>query len=233
MMRFSFKAVLAVTLLSTCAPAFAQEIVVTASRRSGSGPATSPPIIVLKRTADFAVLSVEITGDTRDEAKRHQEIFDMVRSAIERAPKYNVELSVGTYVIEPLTLGNYRSLTLADGNRDDTDKVSFLVKARLTQGMDAKDALDRITRFVKELPAVGRALIERDGDLSLSVVNPNQYRTQIIDLIAADAQASATKFGTGYGVQVTGLDRPVEWGRASLTEVMLYLPSAYTVVPRN
>jgi len=75
--------------------------------------------------------------------------------------------------------------------------------------------------------------METQGDLTLSVVSPDQYRGQIIDLIAADAAASAAKFGPGYGVQVSGLDRPVEWARASLTEVALYLPASYTVRPKD
>ena len=66
----------------------------------------------------------------------------------------------------------------------------------------------------------------------LSMIRPDQYRAQIIDLIAADAAASAAKFGPNYGVDVSGLDRPVEWTRAGPLDVFLYLPAAY-VVRRN
>jgi hypothetical protein len=69
------------------------------------------------------------------------------------------------------------------------------------------------------------------GDLTLSVVGPDQYRGRIVDLIAADARATAAKLGPDYGVEASGLERPVEWSRASLTEVFLYLPYRYTVVP--
>jgi hypothetical protein len=43
---------------------------------------------------------------------------------------------------------------------------------------------------------------------------------------------SNAKLGADYAVEVKGLDRPVEWSRASLTEVLLYVPYSYTVVPR-
>jgi hypothetical protein len=69
------------------------------------------------------------------------------------------------------------------------------------------------------------------GDLTLSIVGPDQYRSRIIDLVAADAKATAAKLGPDYAVEAKGLDRPVEWSRASLTEVFLYVPYAYTVVP--
>jgi hypothetical protein len=191
------------------------------------------PIITLRRTADFAVQEVKVAGDTRETVKRRDEIYAMVRGAIELASKYDVELATGEYVVEPLTTANYKNLPLSNDGRPDTDKAVFLVKTRLAPGVDAKTALDRIARFLKAVPTVGRAEMTEQGNLTLSVVSPDQYRPQIIGLIAADAEATAAKFGPGYGVEVRGLDRPVEWARASLTEVFLYLPSAYVVRPKN
>ena len=60
----------------------------------------------------------------------------------------------------------------------------------------------------------------RGGTLTLSIVAPDQYRGQILDLIAADARAIAARFGPDYAVEARGLDRPVEWRRASSTEVV-------------
>lgn len=237
-MRKLTKASIAMALLGVAAPALAQEVVVTGQRRGAylnaeTNQSSSRPIINLRRTADFAVQTVHVIGDTREEDKRQEEIYAMVRGAIELADKHGVELSTGDYIVEPLTLANYKSLILGSGGRSDTNVANFLVKAKLTAGMDAKTALDRITKFVKAVPPVGRAEIEALGSLTLSVINPDQYRAQITDLIVADAAATAAKFGPDYGVQATGLDRPVEWARASLTEVFLYLPAAYTVLPKR
>ena len=237
-MRMLFKALIATTMLSAAAPALAQEVVVTAQRRGAYlnaevNQSSSRPIINLRRLADFAVQPVQIQGDTRDALKRREEIYAMLRNAIELAAKHGVELAVGDYLVEPLTLANYKNLTLAGGNRSDTDVARFLIKAKLVPGMDAKTALERITKFVAAVPAVGRAEIDTLGSLTLSVVNPDQYRGQIIDLIVADSAAIAAKFGADYGVDATGLDRPVEWARASLIEVFLYLPASYTVRPKD
>lgn len=229
-------------LIGGALPAAAQEVVVTGSRISALGTSNSvttlssnmpAPVLTLRRTADFAVQSVTVTGDTRDPAKRRQEIYDMIRGAIALSEKSGVQLAVGQFVVEPLTLDNYKNLTLSNGNRSDSEEVTFLVKTPLSPGMDAKAALDRITRFIKAVPTVGRAEMEADGDLTLSVVKPEQYRGAIVDLISAEAAGTAGKFGPGYGVSVTGLDRPVQWARASLTEVSLYLPINYEVRPKN
>jgi len=70
------------------------------------------------------------------------------------------------------------------------------------------------------------------GDLTLSVVAPDQYRPEIGRVIAADAAAMAAKFGPDYAVEVRGLNRPVDWTRASLTEVFLYIPYELLIRPK-
>jgi hypothetical protein len=208
----------------------AEEIMVTGSRIQRDDDEDRLPVIGLTRTADFAVQQVTIIGDTREEQKRRDEIFAMARGAIELAGRRgDIDLATGSTTVEPLTLSNYRNLPLSSDGRPDTDRVSFLIKTKLA-GTDAKAALERIAAFIKAVPTVGRAEMRASGDLTLSIVNPDQYRGQIVDLVAADARATAARLGVDYGVEATGLDRPVEWSRASLTEVFLYVPYRYTVV---
>jgi hypothetical protein len=227
---------IALTIAST-APAIAQdlsgsEIVVTGMRREADGYDASIPAIGLRKVADFAVQQVIVVGDTRESARRRDEIFAMIRGAIERAGgSGGIELATGEMVVEPLTLANYRNLKLQSDGRPDTDRTTFLIKTRMATGGDAKAALDRIDAFVKAVPPVGRAEMRRSGDLTLSIVSPDQYRGRIVDLVAADARATAARLGPEYAVEARGLDRPVEWSRASLTEVFLYLPYSYTVMP--
>lgn len=211
-----------------------EEVVVTAMRREANDYDEHIPAIGLRRIADFAVQEVVVSGDTRDPDKRYNEIYQMIRGAIELAGKQGgIELATGEMIVEPLTLANYRTLTLRNDGRPDSDKTTFLVKTRLSGSADAKAALDRINAFVKAVPTVGRAELKPSGDLTLSVVGPDQYRGQIVDLVAADARSTATKVGAEYAVEAKGLDRPVEWSRASLTEVFLYVPYSYSVVPRR
>lgn len=208
------------------------EIVVTGTRiRDPDEPGGNRPAVGLRRLADFAIMGVSIAGDTREAPRRREEILTMVRNAIELAQRSGLELATGDFIVEPLTLANYRNLPMANDGRQDTDRVSFLVKVRLEAGTDAAAALARIERFVHAVPANGRAEIRANGELTLSVVAPDQYRGQILDLVAADSRAAAQRFGPNYAVEARGLDRPVEWARASLTEVFLYIPYAITVRP--
>lgn len=220
-------------------PALAQdyeqnEIVVTASRRESDGFNDARPVVGLRRPADFAILEVTIAGDTRDQTKRRAEIMAMVKSAIELAPKYGVELATGDEVVEPLTLANYRNLGFTNDSRPDTDRTSFLVKVRIAPGVDGMVARERIGKFIKAVPAEGRAEIRGSGDdLTLSIIGPDKYRGQILDIVTTDAKAVAARLGPDYGVELKGLDRPVEWSQQGLTDVFLYVPYNMVVRPKN
>ncbi len=219
-------------------PSFAQgiglsEVVVTAQRREADNYSADMPAIGLLRTADFVLQEVTITGDTRDKEGREAEIYDMIKGAIATAAHSGVQLAYGDHTVEPLTLQTYRSLTLQKDNRPESEKVSFLVKSPLSSTVDARAAQSRITAFVKSVKPVGRAQIEQSDDVSLSVVAPDKYRGAIADQIALDAKAMAARLGDGYAVEIEGLNRPVEWARSSLSEVMLYIPYKLVIVPKR
>jgi hypothetical protein len=205
---------------------------VTGSRREAESYDERVPAVGLRRTADFAIQPITVTGDTRDPDTRHEEIYQTIRKAIESAGAQGVQLAFGDAIVEPLTLANYRNLTLKKDNRPDSDRVELLVKAPLAGSTDAREATARIDRFLKSVKPVGRALIEANDDMTLSIVAPDQYRSAIGKIVAEDAAAMAGKFGPAYAVEVRGLNRPVEWARASLTEVLLYVPYELVIVPK-
>lgn len=208
------------------------EVIITAARRDIDGYDDRVPVIGLRRKADFALLEVTVTGDTRDAAKRHEEMYAMIRGAIQLADRRGIQLATGNTVVEPLTLSNYQQLSFKSDNRPDSERVSFLIKTPLAD-TDAKAAIAKMDGFIKAVPPVGRALITADDELTLSVVRPDQYRQQIVALVAADANATATQFGADYAIEARGIDRPVEWTRAGLTNVFLYVPYQLNVVPRR
>lgn len=235
-MRNLFKVSVAV-MMALVEPASAQEVIVTAQRgdfaNAPSGYAgivlPSRPVITLTRAADYVVFGIRVAGDTRDLKQRRADLLASIRGAIGLANKSGVELATGQYVLQPLTPEGLGNLSFVSDGRPDTDQTHFLVKVRIAPGMDLITARARVDRFVEAVKPIGRSTISVSFGPTLSMIRPDQYRSQIIDLIAADAVASAAKFGPGYGVDVSGLDRPVEWSRAGPLEVFLYLPAAYTV----
>jgi hypothetical protein len=206
------------------------EIVVTAQRASSDYLGDEQTVIGLRRTADSAVQQVQITSDSRDEDMRKREIHAMLESAINRASGAGVELVTGDFDLVPLTLSSYKDLIFGKGNRPDTSNVSFYVKAKLTGSTGS--AQSRIDSFIKGVPPSGRSLMEKQGDLTLTIINPDQYRDQIIKLVAAESLKYAGYFGGDYGVQVTGLNEQLSWAQASGTEVFLYIPYRFIIAPK-
>jgi hypothetical protein len=227
-------------LLGVASPALAQEedpggseIIVTGARRNYDNYDERVPAVGLKRVADFAIQPVRVTGDTRDADQRSKEMYETIRRAIDLVGAHGLQLAFGETIVEPLTPANYRDLTFGSAGRPDTSQVELMVKAPLGGNVDAREAVARIDRFLKAIKPDGRALVEKSDDLTLSIVKPDQYRAEIGQTIAGDAAAMAARFGPDYGVEVRGLNRPVEWSRAGLTEVMLYIPYELVIVPKR
>ncbi|MBS0480162.1 MAG: TonB-dependent receptor [Proteobacteria bacterium] len=215
------------------APAIAQEIVVTGSRMRSNG-AEDTAGIGIRRRADFAVQRVTVYGDARDKEARRKEILDTVRAAIQLGGKRAVQLAYGDAVIQPLTLANFADKLKfeKDEDRDDAEQVTFLIKTPLSDG-NALAAIDRLNAFIKAVPGVGRAVMAADGESGVSIVDPSQYRPQILAAIAADANAAAKLFGSDYAVEADNLATPVRWVLVSPTEVLLYIGHDLKVVPKR
>ena len=236
MKSFKILTILAVTsALSTAAFAqdnsnIAGEIVITAQRGSAVYLDDAQPVIGLRRTADSAIQSAEINSDSREEDVRKREIHAMLEAAINRATDAGVELVTGDFQLKPITLANYRELIFQRGIRPDTSLVSFYVKSKLAGSTGT--AQSRIDAFIKGVPATGRALMEKRGGLTLTIINPDQYRDAIVKLIAAESRKYAGFFGPDYGVEVTGLSEQLSWAQASGTEVFLYIPYRFSIKPK-
>lgn len=234
-------ALLAAFLLAAPAAAqdlSSQEIIVTASRIAaqdhdgGDGYFNAMPAVGLRQPADFLVQKVTIRGDTRDPEQRSREIRTMLADAIRRADAAGVELAYGDYILTRLTLDNVDDIALDRGNRPDSERVEFLVKARLGNTQSGEAAERQIARYIESVPEVGRAQMDNWGNSTLSIVGPDSYRPQIADKIAEDATAMARRMGDNYAVEVEGLNMPVQWARSGPGEVLLYIPYRLTIVPR-
>lgn len=207
------------------------EVRVSASRGGDGYFKESAPVIGLRRLADGAIQDISVTSDSRDLTVRRDEINAMLEAAIRKANAAGVELVTGNFELEAVTLANYRTLPVRAGRRSDTSEVVVTVKTKLSGPTDSAQA--RIDGFIKSVPATGRSLIEKNGVLQLTIVNPDQYRGQIVKLIADESRRASEAFGADYGVVVSGLDQHLVWNQASENEVFLYIPYRFTVQPKG
>jgi hypothetical protein len=229
----------AAACLAVCAmPSWAQsakapelgEVAVTGNRMNARYAQQDRPVIGMRRQADSVVLSIAVSSDSRDEATRKREIYSMLLSALDRANGAGLELVTGNFELTPVTKANYQEIPLVWAGRPDTSKADLMVKVKLDGSIDA--AQKRIDAFVKSISKSERGAVDKVSGLTLTIINPDQYRDTIVKLIAEHTRTYAGMFGPDYAVQINGIDGQVNWSQVSGTEVFLYIPYRYTIVPK-
>jgi hypothetical protein len=206
------------------------EVVVTGNRLNARYAQQDRPVVGLRRQADAAVLQIAVASDSRDEATRKREIHTMLLAALDRAGAAGVELVTGGFELVPVTRATYQDLPLVSAGRVDTSQATLMVKVKLAGSI--ADAEKRLDAFIKSVPRSGRGTVDKSGALALTIVNPDQYRDAIVQLVADNARHYAAMFGPDYAVQVSGVDGQVSWSQVSGTDVFLYLPYRYTILPK-
>lgn len=89
----------------------------------------------------------------------------------------------------------------------------------------------RLRDFATSIKPVGRTIVDADGDFEISIVNPAQYRDRVIELFGADVKKVTGALGPDYKVIAHGIDLPIEWVRAGMLEVTIFVPYRYDVLP--
>lgn len=202
------------------------EIVVTGQRMSEYD-ANETPHVALKRRADNLIVSVKVTCDTRDPAQRKSELTATIRALVKLAAQDGIELAIEDEdeedVLGKLDPAKIEKMITADA-KPDTSAVTFTLKTKIVATDSYGSAAGRIRDFVKKTPKTGRSEVLLLSDWNLTLFGPEQYRGEIIALVAADGKKTASAFGEAYGLSVEGLTLPVTWYQSGPLELALYIP---------
>ena len=210
------------------AQASVSEIVVSAEKREAD--AGTPHVTLVKR-ADNLIVEVRVVCDTRDLNQRRDELKATLRNMIRAAGQDpRIELGLGTDIVGRFDETMLDAVIKPD-TKIDTSFAVVVVKTHVTPTDSFDTATGRIKEFIDKTPKVGRTEILREEDWSLTIIGPEQYRGQIITKIADDARATTGGFGSGYGVSVTGLQKPVDWYQSGPLDLALFIPYQLTVQP--
>lgn len=204
-------------------------IVVTGSRIAEEIPGT-----FLVRKGDYLLLPVRVVNDSRVKEQRHDEIYKTLRKLLTSAKRQgNIEIGVivDEQFIRPLTAENYRIDLAENEKRPDTSRATIRVSAPLKQSADPAKLIAELGSFVRNASVVGRTELIPEEEVDVSILNPDQYRDRIIGLAGQDVKRVISELGENYRVHVKGIDRQVKWVRSSLSEVTLYIPYSYEVLP--
>jgi len=208
-----------------------EEFLVTAARSDKS----TIPGASLKRPADFLLQRVKISSDAREESVRKDEIFETLKllsAAAARDKTIDLVVLLESRVI-PLKLDS-TTVKLSRGSRADTSETTISVRTKVIPGVShATELYGKLKAFPTTIKPAGRSAVDVFGDAEVSIVNPSQYREQVVKLYAADSKLVTSTLGSEYRVVTRGIDRQLQWVRDGMTDVTLFIPYEYDVIPAN
>ena len=203
-------------------------VVVTGSR-IGYSDLLDTPAVSLTKPGDFLLQTIVLSNDSRDAEMRKREIHETIAQLIGSTGSRYVVFHVDEYRIA-LNRDNYRVELEVDGKRPDSNLVSLQI--RVGVGGDptkAEAIIAEMRRFIRSANKVGRTEIEIRGDTALVMNKPERFRYELIDAIAKDSKRLMDAMALDCKTEIDGLNRRVEWERASAAELLLYIRYNVTI----
>lgn len=220
--------------MSQLAYAQEDEIIVTGTRISAVNVAGNGPGITVEKKGDFLLLQVTIENDSRELKTRLAEMDATIKNMLEAAdnnPDITLSLVGKGNIVRSMNLVNYRS-NLVGGRRPDTSMAHFKVKTNIPDNMDEAFKISaNLAKFVEGVEEVGRTRILENENISVSVLNPNQYRDEVRNKIIAEINATTEALDGNYRAIISGLDGPVKWARSGDFNLAFYMDYSYEIIP--
>lgn len=200
-----------------------EEVVVTAQKRSASFDGI--PAVTVKKRADYLVQRVKLINDSRSPDLRKKEIVDTIDNLIKAARKIKgIELSYGEGFLLPINLNDESLQLIEDSKRTDTSSVSIFIKIALDQARAPRDQIAELRSFIEKANRVSRTEIEVLDDVGVSLINPEQYRYEILKKVSEENNRVKEVVGGSCEITIAGLQGRVEWERSDVAELTLYIP---------
>ncbi len=197
-------------------------ITVTGSR-IGYSDLLDTPAVSLTKPGDYLLQTIALSNDSRDAEMRKREIHETIAQLIASASGRYVVFYVDEYRIA-LNRDNYRVDLEEDGKRPDSNLVSLQIRVGIGGDPTKAEAIIAdMRRFIRGASKVGRTEIDIKGDTALVMNKPERFRYELIDAIAKDSKRLMDAMALDCKVDIEGLNRRVEWERASAAELLLYI----------
>lgn len=213
-------------------PASGQEYVVVTGTRAEQ----ELPGVTLRRTGDFLLLAVRVENDSREEALRVEEMSATLDNMLDRAsevPDIELGIVLDDNLLRPLVRGDYRPYIRA-GSRPDTSVIYVRVKTPIPEeDADALALANQLAAFIDDVEVQGRTELISSTGVEVSIVDPQQYRGALIELITDEINQITRNLGGDYAVVLDGMDQKITWTRMSDTELALYIPYDFVVLPKS
>ncbi len=217
----------------------ADEIIVTGTRlkraQSFKDVGGASGVTFVKR-GDFLLLEVQIESDARQARERNAEIAKTIEAFLDAAdedPSIDMSILESGTTVRKLTRTNYfQGVTY--GGRPDTSVARIRVKTAIPDEVEnSAELATKLSRFVDQIEETGRITISAKGETAVSVVDPFQYREEVVKAVIKEINAITDALGPEYVAIIEGLDRQVYWDRKGDIDLAFSLPYTYEIIPNT
>ena len=218
---------------------YEDEIIVTGSRMTRADKfedrGGAPGVTLVKR-GDYLLLGVTIESDAREGSERMSELSETIEAFLSAAEgDETIELSIieSGSTVRRLTQTNYIQ-GVSFGGRPDTSIARMRVKTAIPDRVEnSAELATKLSRFVDGIKEKGRITISTNGETAVSVVDPYQYRDEVVAKIVGEINDITDALGPEYVAIIKGLDRQVYWDRKGDIELAFSLPYSYEIIPNT
>ena len=180
--------------------------------------------VKLRRKADSVTMSISLKNNSRKAIERNDEIMGTVSAIIEKADSIdNIRAHNGSISLSTRNrkVGLFKST-------DESSEVTIYILGDLKDGDNVYDMTSKLKKFLEEIQPVGNTTIE-EGNIGLSIRNPQSYRNEILGLILNDISNIKEQLGGYVDMNISGLDSSVLVKQANESEVDLYISYSFSL----
>ncbi|MEM1161473.1 MAG: hypothetical protein AAGJ28_11110 [Pseudomonadota bacterium] len=193
------------------------------------------PGVRLIRKGDSLLLAVRLLNDAIEPQRRRQELRNTLANMLAAAAEdRTIELSVvdPEGFVAPITEVDQNIAILGSNQERGMSHIDIRLKTTIPDdAVDGQALVKRLRGFVSSTDTVGRTVVNATGAVDISILNPEQYRTDVIRLITGEINLITGELGEGYKVILQDLERPLEWRRVGIIDIELYIPYRFQVIP--
>lgn len=218
-------------LLFSIQESFAQqleEVVVTGGRSDGA-----PVVISVK--GDFHLQPIRLINDSLVETERERDVRAAFVALIKASTESGaVAIAKGRGDLRPVTDNSSFDEWFVNSNESNKGYVDLILKSEIKKHNSADGSYkDKYLTFLKKLDSHGRTKVLFSGASDITILNPRQYRGQLIKAIGKDIRTLTEALGGNYGAVLNGLDSEVKWHREGEDSVEFYIPYNFVIIPEN
>jgi len=206
-----------------------EEIVVTGARSSESAP------VVISVKGDFHLQPIRLINDSLVTSERSRDVKEAFSAIVKQSLKSNsisVVRSRGN--LRPIKDIDEFTEWFVDSEKSRKGYLDLMLKSEIKKHKPEQGTYSEVyEKFLVSIGEFGRTKTIFNGGSDITILDPRQYRGQLIKAIGKDIQTLTQALGGKYGATIQGLDNEVKWHRVGEDNVEFYIPYSFIVFPET